>query len=316
MKNSIKYIFLFFVLVNTAIASENAPIPDLSNDISLHGDIKVKWNSSWGGEDKEVHAFNTEATLGCDYDVAPTWISVKMKAASVNGKSSIISLTRAIIGYQLYDTKKYSIGIEIGRNKMDTMFDSKMQFNSYFNGIHVVYNLKEPNLFDFTLHGGPHLIDAEYRHYGWVGEAIWKNIGTSPITLKYSFTDWNPPHEDDRYDVFYDYALSQITACYEIADTVLYGAYLFNHKEDKYNDGFYLGFTAGQIRKARDFLFDVNFQSMKNRLISPLDLKGLKRGVQVKVMYALADSLCLEGKFSLHDSHHNKKLEMQAVYSW
>jgi hypothetical protein len=318
MKKLLTVIFFSLLSVN-AYCGLDIPFPA---NLKMAGDIRTKWKSEWGG--KDTHSFKTEATLGCDYEMPEAWVSVKMKAATSNGKDSLIFLDKAFLGYQFYDGLKTGLGMEIGRNKMESMFDSKMQFDSYFNGLHIVYTYNQPDLFNFTLHGGPHVVNSEMHHYGWIAEGIWSNIAATPLTLKYSFTDWNAPRikngQSYSYAENYLFTISQMTVAYQISDTTLYGAYLLNHQENHYNDGFYLGFTMGKIRQKGDFSFDVNFQSSKNRLISPVDFKGLKKGVQAKVMYALAAPLNVEAKFTLYDDHNgsnnNKRLEMSAVYAW
>lgn len=317
-KNSIKFIFFFALLVNGLVGTET----NLLDKVELHGDVRTKWKSEWDGSDQ--HSFKAEANIGCDYYSPQTWVSVKMKAATSNGTYSLVLLDKAFLGYQAYASDKNGLGIELGRNKMDSIFDSKMQFDSYFNGAHITYTYMEPKLFNLTIHGGPHIVNADKKHYGWIAEGIFKYISETPVTVKYSFTDWNAPKIKNangwKYDKNYTFTISQITASYEIEENTIYGAYLKNHQEKYYNDGFYFGLTFGKIRDQGDFSFDANFQSSKKWLISPIDFKGLKKGVQIKGTYALANALNLEGKFTFYDDHNgtnnNKRLELQAIYTW
>lgn len=314
MKKLISFIIFSLFSINLLHAVD---LPFLQN-VDVHGDLRTKWKSTWGVS--EDHSFKAEATLGCDYKGPESWVSVKMKAATSNGKESLVYLDKAVLGYQVldktFDTASMGLGLEIGRNKMDSMFDSKLQFDSYFNGLHLIYSFKEPGVIDFIAHGGPHVVDSTRNHYGWLVEGIWNRIASTPVTVKYSFTDWNAPKKDGGYDMTYYFAISQITALYEFEHLTLYGAYLYNHQEERYNDGFYLGFTAGKIRKVHDFLFDINFQSTKAYLLSPSDNKGLKRGVQAKFVYALAENLNVEAKFARLDNDNNNKLEFQAIYAF
>lgn len=315
MKKFIYFIFFSLFSINLLQADD---LPFWQN-VDIHGDIRTKWKSTWGVS--EDHSFKAEATLGCDYIKPEAWVSVKMKAATSNGKDSLMYLDKAFLGYQLLDksfeTADMGLSVEIGRNKMESMFDSKMQYDSYFNGIHLIYSFKEPGVLDFIAHGGPHVVDSSKHHYGWLVEGIWNRIASTPVTMKYSFTDWNAPKKPNgTFDETYFFAISQITAMYEFEHVMLYGAYLYNHQETKYNDGFYLGFTAGKIRKVHDFVFDINFQTTKSYLLSPIDNKGLKKGVQAKFVYALAENFNIETKFSRHDNDNNNKLELQAIYAF
>lgn len=306
MKSLFSFVIFSLFSINTLLAMDSQYLP---SNIDLHGDVRTRWTSEWS--DKSENFLKTEANLGCDYYFPETWVSVKMKAATSNGKESMIYLDKAFLGYNFFRNEYGSLSVEIGRNKMESMFDSKMQYDSYFNGCHIVYTYFDPELIDFCLHGGPHVVSSTDNHYGWVVEGVWHGIAHTPLTLKYSFTDWNRP-KDEKYR----YAISQITAQIVSAHTTIYGAYLYNHQEEKYNDGFYVGFTAGKIIVAKDFLFDVNIQSTKGHTVSPIDFKGLRKGVNVKIVYAVTDALCLEGKFALRDAFNNKKLEISAIYSW
>src|SRR6185369_15538724 len=117
MKYAIKFIFLPLLLVNGLFASNN----NLLKNINLHGDVRTKWRSKWGGID--AHGFKTETAMWCDYFTDKSWVSVKMNAATFNGKDSRIWLEKAFLGWRFYESEKMTLGIEIGRNKMESMFD-------------------------------------------------------------------------------------------------------------------------------------------------------------------------------------------------
>src|SRR5262249_7414471 len=159
------------------------------------------------------------------------------------------------LGYQLYQAEKAGLALEVGRNKMDSMFDSKLQYDSYFNGLHIIYKYNQPGLFNFAMHGGPHVVNSDKNHYGWIAEGKWSEIMDSPVFLTYSFTDWNAPKNkkcgDDCHcpvwDENYLFTISQMIAGIKIYNTTVYGAYLLNHQQSEHNDGFYVGFTTGQI---------------------------------------------------------------------
>lgn len=318
MKKLLLFIFFSILSVN-AYCDIKAQLPE---NLKMKGDVRTKWKSEFGG--KEVHSFKAEANVGCDYKLPEAWVSVKMKASTSNGKDSFIFLDKAFLGYQLYEGERGDFSLEIGRNKMDSLYDSKLQYDSYFNGLHVAYHFNQPGIVDFVLHGGPHVVNSDKNHYGWIAEGIWSEIANSPMTVKYSFTDWNAPRlpkgASSHWDETYLFTISHMLASYQIGSTKVYGAYLLNHQASNYNDGFYVGFTTGKINGKGDLEVDVNFQSCKKNALSPIDFKGMKKGVQVTAIYALANALNLEGKFSLYDDHNgsnnNKKLEFAAIYAW
>lgn len=314
MKKLFLFIYFSLILCNCL----KAEVSENLEQRQMYGEIRTKWKSEWGSQDN--HSLKTDVSLGFDSYHSNSRISIMINAATENGKKSIIFLDKAYLGYQFYQGDQSNFSLEVGRNKLDSIFDSKMQFNSYFNGVHFVYTFVEPGFIDFKLHGGPHIVDSSIDHYGWLMEAVWNKLADTPLTVKYSFTDWNTtknPKESVYYfDRDYYFRISQITAIYDFGNVSVYGAYLYNHQEKKYNDGFYVGFKAGKIRKIHDFSFDINFQSTKKYLLNPFDNKSLGKGVQIKTIYALAERLNLEAKFSRYDNDNHNKLEVQAIYAW
>lgn len=318
MKKLFTVIFFTLLSVN-AFCDINIQVPE---NVKLKGDVRAKWTSEFSKP--EEHVFKTEANLGCEYLHDDAWVSVKMKAQTSNGRQSIICLDKAFLGHTFLRGEKSSIGLELGRNKMDSMFDSKLQFNSYFNGFHFIYSYSQPELFEMTLHGGPHIIHSDKNHYGWIGEVIFNKIAQSPFTVKYSFTDWNPQKLESVYysidDPIYTFNTSQLTVSYDMGPAIIYAAYLLNHREKDHNEGYYFGCTMGKIQRKGDISVDVNFQSCDWLAVCPMDVKGFKKGMQFKAIYALTSSLNLEGKFSLYDDFFgvagNKRLEMSAIYYW
>jgi hypothetical protein len=282
--------------------------------VDLHGDVRTKWKSNWG--ETEDHCFKAEATVGCDYRQPQVWVDGKIKTSTCNRCGTQFFLHKALIGYQIYSDEKIAVAIETGRNKMDSMFDSKMQFDNNFDGAHFIIAFKDIKFFDFSIHGGPHIINSSINHYGYVGEAKFTQIFDLPASLKYSFTDWNATRKTFRDNTQYEYAISQVSASYDFEQFIVYGAGLYNHRDSKDNYGFYLGVSMGQIHKAHDWVIDVNYQYTRPNLLSDVDNKGLKKGVEAKVIYALAEKLSVEAKFARLDKNNNNKVELQAIYAW
>ncbi len=306
MKSFLLFLSTFFFFALPVFAEEN-PQPQ---EIYLHGDVRTKWHSCWG--DIEENSFNSSATLGCDYLRDQVWGSVKMKAITHNGRASNTYLDKAYLGYKIFENEQSKVEVEVGRNKLDAMFDSKMQFNGYFNGAHFIYTFNDNEFVNVVFHGGPHVIDSENRHYGWIAEMQVRNVARKPLTLKYSFTDWNAT----RFDYIFAYSISQITAYYNFGKVNFYVAYLHNHKETSKNFGYYIGFHAGKIEKKGDYEVDLSFQCRKERLLSPFDRKGLKKGVEAKVTYALEENLNIEALLARLDDLDRTHLEIQAIYKW
>lgn len=297
---------------------------DLPPNVNLMGDIRTKWKSEWGAQ--EFHNFKTEATIGLNYTKEKGWMCAKVKASTFNGKESLMFLNKAYVGYLLFDNENVNFTVELGRNVMEDMFDSKMQFNSYYNGFHFSYAYAIPDIINFELHGGPFVIDSNAHHYGWIAEAIWKNLANTNISCTYSFMDWNKPEDEN-----FNYAISQLKAQYDVGTASVYAAYLYNHQEESISDwhryhylkedsnigyGYYFGFSIGKIKQARDCSFDVCYQYCSPYTVPFYDFEGLCRGIQMKAVVAITNTLALQTKFALHDAPNNKRLELHAIYTW
>ncbi len=303
-------ILIFLFSLNALLAQDFYRYPN----VELHGDVRTKWRSAWG--DFEDHCFKAEATVGCDYRTPQVWVDGKIKTATCNCRGTQFFLHKALIGYLIYSDDRIAVAIETGRNKMDGMFDSKMQFDNNFDGVHFMAIFKNASFFDLTIHGGPHIIDSANNHYGLISEAKFAGILGLPLSLKYSFTDWNITRRSLVNDNRYDYAISQVIASYDFEKFIVYGAGLYNHRDSRDNYGLYVGVITRSIRKVRDWVIDVNYQFTRPNLLSSVDNKGLRKGIEAKVIYALAEKLNLEVKAARLDKNNNNKIELQAIYSW
>jgi hypothetical protein len=207
-----------------------------------------------------------------------------------------------MIGYQIAPTAY----IEVGRNKLDDLFESKIQYDSHFNGIHGFFSHEVADYGTFFVHGGPQVIDTTKNSYGAIGECGLSHLIDGNVTVKYSHTYWDK-----------NYQISQITYKYDFPTLLwdmphsFYTAALKNHNSSQHNYGYYLGMTFGTIKRARDLTIDVNYQYLKCQAVPEFDNAGIGKGIQTKIAYALTDELTLQGKIST-----TKCAELTAIYRW
>lgn len=178
---------------------------------------------------------------------------------------------------------------------MSRNFDSKIEFNTFYDGIYLKYDRGFETAGDAYCHGGVFLIDEKHNQYGYVGEMGWINIMGTGFFTKLSVIDWDTKHFDDNKckDRRFDYVVGQWLWGYKIFPesigkklVMLYAAYLnnfeakglriFRHNREAY--GGYLGVSIGQLKKKNDFAFDINYQVVAAQAIPDFDMAGIGFG--------------------------------------
>lgn len=273
------------------------------------GDIRAKWGTIW--DSQPTHKFKSEVNVALDYKKESAWLRAKAKASCVDFKDSSFLLQKALVGYHLFSNDEMIIDLEGGRNLQCDMFESKLQHDTHFNGLHLVYHFKVPGAINFTFNGGPHVIDSSRNRIGAVGCAHWRQIGNSPIDFKYTISHWgNHADQGQRYSI------SQFLVKYRIGDSWAYAAYINNHRASSLANGVYFGYTLGSLKKAYDYSLDANVQYAKANAVPGWDFCGLMKGVQVKGAFALTDEFSIQAKGSYDVKREVKALEIGGVYAW
>lgn len=214
-----------------------------------------------------------------------------------SGRCSDICLRDAWVGYHVLDCKCYVLDIEVGRRRLYSLFDSRIQFSERFDG--AAFKLLEhvSDKSDVYLKGAVFLIDSRSNHCGYVTEIGIFNLYETMIDLKYSWILWdkfgtNRCGTRDPSGTFYNN--SQWTMAYNFNPGYLndrakfYGAFLINHdacpladiNNSKENKGWYVGFIIGDedLRDPGDWAFDINYQYVEAQAVSDRDVRGVKRG--------------------------------------
>jgi hypothetical protein len=221
-------------------------------------------------------------------------------------RNTIVEIDRLLVGYKLYKEADSELYLEFGRAKMEHLFDSRIQYKSYFNGIQGAFT--KGNL---HLHGGQLAIDWELDHYGFIGEAILSNVNNSNLTITYSITDWVSEE---------DYLISQFSAKQYIDivmdnEFYIYAAFMRNHRISSHSNAIYAGATLGEIKKMGDWTFDANYQYIGVNSVPTFDLNGIGfgHGVQIKAGVGITDNLSLNTKIIFADMN---RVELCAHYKW
>ncbi len=276
-------------------------LKEIGGDLSISGQVRTEFQSNWetrkGEKVEPAQEFDVEANLMFDYRSDRSWASVKIRfdnnAGIFNGSSDKINLEKAYFGVRLFEGDTYTIALELGRRRLITIFDSKIQFLSNFDGILFRYDQAFENVGDFYIHTGPFVINEKKNQFGYVGETGLLNIAKTGLYTKYSLIDW---HTKDYRKHFIDnrfrFIVSQLILGYRfnigwINDIgIVYSGALYNHlargrttsNDKRAGWAGYLGFNVGQLRKQWDWAFDANYHVVQAQAVPDFDVLGFGLG--------------------------------------
>lgn len=267
--------------------------------------------------------FNVEANLVFDYRADRGWSTIQVQFDNKAGTKTIdrkalvtdnrrimfgsgqtdqIALKQAYAGYNVWSEGLSRFDVEIGRRKMYTIFDSKIEFDNYFDGVYGRYTTTKEGLADFSLKAGAFVIDSTVNHYGYVGEAAMMNILDSGTDLKYSLVDWELHHHNRfglRHPLGTRFVNSQFLWNYSMPESVwswkprFYAAYLVNSAAKpnhwthgkRANEAYYFGTAKGEIKKKGDWAYEILYQWVQAQAIPENDVRDAGRDNPRKISF-------------------------------
>jgi hypothetical protein len=214
-----------------------------------------------------------------------------------SGEANNINLKRAYIGYNAYADGKQRVDIEIGRQKLDDIFDSEIQFTSRFDGILLRYASAVEEAFDWYITGGAFVVDERVNHFGYVTEIGFLDIYDTGIDIRYNFIDWTKRGKNRcffRNPLGAEFRNSQISLTYTFPGKLfgkevpieLYSGFLINHAakrtifthKRKKNLGWYAGVYVGNVDQKGDWSFDIEYIYVQAQAVSEFDVGSIGRG--------------------------------------
>lgn len=275
---------------------------------------KNKWK--FAGPPYGKNEFGIEANLVFEYRADRGWSTIQLQFDNAAGTKEIntskpkvsnshrimfgsgqkdqISLKQAYAGYNIWSEGISRLDVEIGRRKMYSIFDSKIEFDNYFDGIYGRYTTSQEGIADFSLKAGAFVIDSTVNHYGYVGEAGILNIGDTGFDFKYSLVDWQLRKRNrygERHPLGTRFLNSQFLCNYTVPESIcsmeprFYGAYLVNSaakpnhwtRGKRANEAFYFGTAMGEIRKKGDWSYEILYEWVQAQAIPENDVRDAGR---------------------------------------
>ncbi len=266
---------------------------------------KVDGKSQRGGNtplDLPHETFDVEVNVMLDYRADKAWASVKLEfdnnAGIFGGTLNRLKLERAYFGIRLIDWSSLILDAELGRRRINAFVDTKVEGDSFFDGIFLKYDQGFETIADFYVHAGTFVIDERRYHYGYLAELGLLDIADSGFYTKYLFIDWDTKHYKRTKEGKsinnrrFDFAVSQLLFGYKFLPkkfqkiVVLYIAGLLNHAARRLaitdkklaNWGAYTGFSIGELKKQGDWSLDINYQLLAAQVVPDFDEAGVGLG--------------------------------------
>lgn len=287
-------------------------VKEIGGNLSISGEVRTKFKAT--GETVDgisirgnpnilnekskapfpSRGFDVNARLMMDYRSDATWASIKLefndRAGIFSGSVDKIKLSRAYFGARAFQGDSYYVDFELGRKKLNSTFDSELQFDSLFDGVLAKYDQSFEQVGDFYVHLGTFIINDTIDQFGYVGETGLMNIAGSGFYTKFSVIDWDTKDmHNDLAQKRFDFIVSQMTVGYKFYPAVLkkevtiYAAGLYNFKakrlpitdNQKANWGSYVGFSIGELKRKGDWAIDANYQWLAAQCVPNFDVGGI-----------------------------------------
>ncbi|MFI0435124.1 MAG: hypothetical protein ACH350_05290 [Parachlamydiaceae bacterium] len=214
-----------------------------------------------------------------------------------SGEGIAVNLKRAYIGYNIYADGAHRLDIEVGRQKLDDIFDSEVQFSGRFDGILLRFASSVEEVFDWYITAGGFVVDERVNQFAYVTEIGFLDIYETGIDLKYNFIDWQK-HGNNRCfinnPIGTNFKNSQISLVYTFSQCFLgheipielYTGFLVNHAakktvfthRKKKNLAWYAGVYVGNVDKKGDWSFDIEYVAVQAQAVSEFDVGSIGRG--------------------------------------
>lgn len=286
-------------------------IPLSTNDFDVEFNLKVKYSykRAWAAAHLQ---FDNPAGIRARNDCFGNFAVFNREGSDVeeivprdsrfgikgSGEGMFITLKRAYIGYNILADGKYRLDVELGRRKLDDIFDSEIEFTSRFDGILLKFATSIEEITDLYWNTGVFVIDERVNHFGYVTEIGLLDIYDTGLDLKYSFIDWEKRGHNRCFiynpigtrfqnsQVSLSYTFSPTIGCYENFPIELYGGYLVNHAAKKSvftnrkrkNLGWYAGIYIGNVDKAGDWSIDIEYAGVQAQAVPEYDVGSIGRG--------------------------------------
>lgn len=287
-------------------------IKEIGGNLSLSGEVRTEFQKTGESSDGisqrgsgtiyPTSTYDVAVNIMLDYRNDRTWGAIKLEfdndAGIFSGTTNKIKVSKAYFGARAFEGDSYYADFEAGRRKLGNIFDSKLQYSSFFDGVLLKYDQSFERIGDFYVHTGVFVINEKMNQYGYVAETGLMNISGSGFYTKFSTIDWDTKdfNTATAYDTAnkrrFNFIVSQFILGYKFympkvekqVTIYLSGLYNFAAKKlevsdyQKANWGSYIGFSVGELKRKGDWALDANYQFLAAQCVPDFDAGGVGLG--------------------------------------
>lgn len=294
------------------IKEYGAPLPISQNDFDMEFNLYFDYRA-----DKTWAVAQLQFDNSAGVDSGENAPNVDPEGWFGSGKCAEICLKKAYFGYNVFCCDGTRFDVELGRRRLYTAFDSKVQFLSRFDGILLKYSTNLECISDMYAQLAGFVVDERVNQFAWATEFGFKNIYDTGIDFKYSFIDWQKYgfnrtmqyvgdvdqwKQTVNHPLGFRYMVSQWLLCYHLDPELLnqpakiYAAFLMNHARKNFtpimeiapgvntgkpircNLAWYAGLYIGDVVKEGDWAFDFQYQVVEALAVPGEDCGGIGNG--------------------------------------
>ena len=314
---------------------ENIPISTNDFDVEFNLKFKYRFKDAWAmahlqfdnpagirGKDRchgHVPVYNKEGD-----EVVGVLPGDFRRTLKGSGAGNLFNLKRAYMGYNILADGTQRLDIEIGRQKLNDIFDSEIEFTARFDGILLKYARSFEELFDWYVNAGAFVIDESVNHFGYAAEIGFIDILDTGFDVRYNFIDWKKRGKNRCFilnPLGAEYQNSQITLTYTFSPCIfrqelpieLYGGFLVNHaarktvfsRNKKKNLGWFAGAYIGNVSKKGDWALDIEYILVQAQAVPEYDVGSIGRGnILNEDMFDIVDEKDRNSSSSNNPSRH------------
>lgn len=277
--------------------------------LQLSGDVRSRWIFQREDHKGAIpptkfvelprNRYRSDFNLYINYTAEDSWMTSHMSAVAVAGGENVaagLDIDRAFLGYSLYQHSETQTDmfVEVGRSCLGDMFESNVQFNSDFDGIHLYASRRFSERFPYQviLHGGPFVVNMKNKQYAWVAEGVLNRLPQG-FSVKLSVIDWGTFTSKQKVD--YKYLVWQALVgkttqvpwfCGKQKRLYAYGSFLFNANakaspltaNKKQNQAIAFGVTLGSVKKSGDWSATMCYEYVEALSVPTIDISGIGKG--------------------------------------
>jgi hypothetical protein len=353
-------------------------VKDMGGNLSMSGEVGVEYlfgsltkndikqigaNSATGNGNSQ---FDVDFKLVLDYRTDNSWARAKIRSDNNMGEndganfhtdteSSGFRLKECFYGMNLMEDGASSLTMELGREQMNNVYSSGIQFDRRTKHDGLIFNYKNSfeNLGVLDVVASGFMIDEKHDHFGWGLQANLAEVMDSGLNVRYSYVSWeNKRGANETNDTMS--RNSEVSLGYNLdpellgVETMVGGGWVINHAakknstqtvnsidtgEKRENTAWYVNLDFGKVENEGDWEVKAQYETVAQNAILDNDVAGIGRymglganykGYTISGSYGVCDNLTAAMTYSdadtdntnFGDNYDVTRFELELTYSF